>query len=148
MNVGCKLVTVLLIQLTLAGCASHAWGPGISSHKNFEVQIVDDPSKYRFMIQLLSKSSAPLCLHREGWPNDFGLPYSASPARLFWENGVLISKGQSLGICIGGCGRIEILPGDRLDGYIDYSAFGDREEIAKLPNRTLQFDVYPDKCPK
>lgn len=139
------LLAILAAQLIVVGCASDATTSNTSNKSEFHLQIVDDPQNLRFLLLLESQSPIPLCLQKEGWPSDSGLPYSVSAAQLRWDQGEIKSIGHSAGICIGGCGSIEIPPYGRLHGYIDYSAFGNPEVIAKLLNRVVEYEVHPTR---
>lgn len=135
--------TVAAVGLILPGCSS---APGKNEAAAFEVFVRDVPAESRFVLELRSNTDSRLCLARYGWPNDWGFVTSAAPARLISGDVSMTSKPWNANVCIGGCEPIIVAPHAKLVGFIAYRAFGNAEEVSKLPARVLDFPVYARKC--
>lgn len=141
------LLRLLSLGLVLAitGCATTAairWAP----KSEFDLSITDNPSQQRFDVALTSKAASALCLSKESWPSEAGLPLGFDGAVLTTSNGPkpLLPTGSAY--CPGGCGEVRIEPGQRIQGAIGYSAFGDAAAIAAESSRSLTFQVQPYLC--
>lgn len=140
-----KTGSLVLMTGLLAACASSSpirWAPP----SDFALAITDNPSSQHFDLSLTSKANTALCLSKESWPTESGLPLGFDGAQLKTSNGVkeLLATGSAY--CPGGCGYIRIEPRQRLRGLIPYSAFGDEKNITSDLNRRLIFEVHPFIC--
>jgi len=137
----------MLALVALTACATTAgidWAP----ESDFVLDIQDNPAQQRFDITLASKSSTPLCLPKESWPDAAALPAGFDGATLTTSSGKkdLLPTGSAY--CPGGCGEVRIEPGQKVEGAISYSAFGDSTAIAADNTRALDFQAHPYQCTK
>jgi len=139
-----RLLPVLL-ALAVAGCATAAaiqWAP----ESAFTLTTTDNPAQQRFDLVFSSKSDKPLCLSKEAWPAEAGLPPGFDGAVLTTSEGSkqLLPTGSAY--CPGGCGEVRVEPGQQVQGAIGYAAFGDAASIAVDTTRSLAFAVHPYVC--
>ncbi len=135
----------LLLALTVASCATTAaiqWAP----ESEFALATTDNPGQQRFDLVLSSKSDKPLCLSKEAWPAEAGLPPGFDGATLTTSSGSKSLLPTGSAYCPGGCGEVRIEPGQLVRGIITYQAFGDATAIAVDTNRSLTFAVHPYVC--
>jgi len=136
----------LLVLATLAACVSSSirW----ARPTDFSMVIVDNPARKRFDLTLTSKATEPLCLSKEAWPDEAGLPLGFDGAALVTSAGTkeLLPTGSTY--CPDGCGEVRVVPSQSVHGILPYSAFGDEEAIAKDSVRTLFFEAHPYICSK
>lgn len=131
-------------SLLLAACAMSPirWAPA----SDYALNITDNPAQQRFDLVLSSKSDKPLCLSKEAWPAEAGLPPGFDGATMTTSSGPnsLLPTGSAY--CPGGCGEVRIEPGQQIKGIIGYSAFGDVAAIAAERSRSLAFRAQPYIC--
>ncbi|MGO1073688.1 hypothetical protein [Lysobacter sp. CA199] len=135
----------LAAALVVAGCATIAairWAPDT----DFTLAITDNPSQRRFDLVLMSKAVVALCLSKESWPAEAGLPAGFDGAVLNTATGPKSLLPTGSAYCPGGCGEVRIEPGQLVRGTIAYKAFGDAAAIAADANRTLAFTAHPYIC--
>ncbi|KLD74412.1 hypothetical protein Y886_32735 [Xanthomonas hyacinthi DSM 19077] len=58
------------------------------------------------------------------------------------------AREENFGYCPGGCGKHRIGPGNQLQGFIAYDAFGDVQAIAQDAHKQLAYKVSPYLCAK
>ena len=112
----------------------------------FDLEIEDRASDSSFSISLDSNVGVPLCIAREGWPDDRGRVSEVFDVTLSHDDGVLRADGYHPPQCVGGCEPIVVAPFGRIDAMISYSSFGEPSAIAKLHGRKLNAAVFADTC--
>lgn len=140
-----RSILLLTTFLALGACAAVPtvrWAPAA----DFVLAAVDNPVGHRFELTLASKAKQALCLPREAWPAEGGLPLGFDGAQLGTYSGrkELLPTGSAY--CPGGCGEVRIEPGQTVRGALPYQAFGDAASIADDDGRTLHFEVHPYLC--
>ncbi|HEL3158094.1 TPA: hypothetical protein UMF67_001814 [Stenotrophomonas maltophilia] len=141
MNRGLSLLTLA----ALTACASSAsirWAPPT----DFALEIADNPTQQHFVLTLTSKAAEPLCLSKEAWPAEAGLPLGFDGATLNTSTGPqeLLPTGSAY--CPGGCGEVRVESGQSVRGVLPYAAFGDAAAIAADSTRSLSFEIHPYIC--
>lgn len=137
----------LLAILALAACAVSAhirW----AAPTDFALTIVDNPSLKRFDLTLTSHNPALLCLSREAWPSEEGLPVGFNGASVTTRDGLKALLPTGSAYCPGGCGEVRLKPSQSVRGLLPYAAFEDAAVIASDSDRALVFRVYPYICSK
>jgi len=137
---------ILLALAALTACASSPirW----ARPADFSLAIADNPAQKRFDLTLTSKVAEPLCLSKEAWPGETGLPLGFDGATLVTSAGTkeLLPTGSAY--CPGGCGEVRVTSDQTVRGILPYSAFGDEMTIAQDSMRSLSFEVHPYICSK
>lgn len=112
----------------------------------FSLEIDDVASEQAFLISIKSQASAPLCIAREGWPDNKGRVSEIFEVALLHKDGELKADGFHPPQCIGGCEPIVVAPFGRVNAKISYANFGDPAKIANLPQKILKADVFAHTC--
>lgn len=138
--------SVFLVALALlTACASSAPIRWVQP-ADFALAITDNPAKQQFDLTLTSKAAEPLCLSKEAWPAEAGLPLGFDGATLITSTGAkeLLPTGSAY--CPGGCGELRVGAGQSVRGVLPYAAFGDAVAITADSTRSLSFEVHPYVC--
>lgn len=113
---------------------------------SFSLSVTDNPADKQFDLVLNSAANAPLCLAKETWPAESGVPLGFDGAVLQTPSGSRSLQSTGSAYCPGGCGELRIEPGRSLRGVVPYRLFGDEGVIAAEAQRTLRFEVHPWPC--
>lgn len=136
---------VALLACLIAGCTFHPTATE-SQADPFTIEIEDIASDQTFRISIKSEASVPLCIAREGWPDNLGRVSEVFDINMLHAGGEIKANGFHPPMCIGGCEPIVIAPFNRLDAKIAYSNFGAPGDIANLRERTLKANVFAHAC--
>ena len=115
----------------------------------YELQVVDEPERRRFLLVLSSRDKRDICVERGTWPDAKGRTETGRFVySLRTERGTIFPHEPTVEIdCFDSpeC-SIRIRPGESLNGFIAYSEFGDPSKIRSLRKRELRADVVPSVC--
>lgn len=141
-----KTLFMLAAFAAIGACATH--GVEKAATTEFAFSVRENVSSSRFELELTSTSGAAICLPSESWPNDQGKLMVDVP-------GVVLSVGDQefaakgtlfSAYCPGGCGVVRVDPGETVQGFLDFSVFGDPEMISGAESRRLIYPISPYRC--
>lgn len=134
------LVAALMLMLT--ACATTS---GEVTSDDYSLDITTNDAEQRFDVALQSLSSKPLCVSVDSWPNSLGELHYASDyvAAVVGDNRYAI-RDQNFGYCLGSRCSHRIEPGQRLVGFVSYSAFPEAPLQGAAP--VLIFPVPVHSC--
>jgi hypothetical protein len=141
-----KALTAMAMTIALSACASTKVS-GVGKSPSFRIESKDLPAETKFEVSLISLDNRKICLSLEQWPRN-GEIYAREIVTLKSHDVLLPASTLDLGYCPGGCGTIEVLPGETITSSIHYSTFGPTEEIAALEDKVLLFAIGPFYCSK
>lgn len=129
-----------------AACASTIEPP--APPDAYRLEIRDNPAAHRFDLVLQSYDDRALCLPVDDWPTGTGmLRVEGNDVHVETAAGRLPARSAFSSLyCPGGCGVIRIAPGDALEGFFAYDAFGDAGRLAGDASRRLRFSGSPYRC--
>lgn len=138
-------MAVALVAL-LGSCAQKITRP---TADRYELDITDNAAERRFDVSLKSADNRAVCVSVENWPNSSG-HFTVEKDDTYLQVGPnrLPAKSKLMSAyCPGGCGKHRVEPNSSLRGFISYEVFGDPENLAKEPQKRLNFPVSPHYCP-
>lgn len=138
----------MAIGLMAGGCATSI--PEIEyavQGRDFNLSHREDAVRGRFDVVLTSNSKRPMCMSPPSWPSRSGrVSGGGDRTSLRGDNGVVAAIDTDFGYCIGPTCTIHVAPGQSVSGFIDYAAFGGRQAVEGLRNRSLDFRPNPYFC--
>jgi hypothetical protein len=140
-----RFIFIIGHMLALTSCANEIVRP---SQDSYHLNIIDNVTKQRFDIILISDDDRPICVSNENWPNSSGI-FTVENSEVFVESAAGIFSTQSplmSAYCPGGCGFHKIAPHSELQGFILYAAFYNSVNFADDPSKKLRFSVSPSYC--
>jgi hypothetical protein len=137
---------VLLAFATALSSCAHTPAPPPEAPR-IAVHVEDDPAHQRFLIEVTLVDVRKACVEDETLPTQIGTVVNGSRIRLRTIGAVLAPEENNGGFCPGGC-YSEMQPGESRKRFVNYSVFGNAEQIASLLSRTLEFSPDVFWCPK
>lgn len=140
--------------LLVSGCTTTSSEPKTTAtHRpRFEFSVEDQKERHRFVLRLRSTDQRTLCVEVERWPNKAGRLHFGSTWAFVASDGKIFPGGEeNFGYCLEDVGQPcyrRVNPGGVLEGFVEYSEFGNPRAIAKLANKRLHLPIDPVFCKK
>jgi len=112
----------------------------------YKLEITDEPAKLRFSLLLVSLDRREICIDPSAWPDAQGKTQTGRDVySIVTEQETLFPHEPTVYIDCFDC-ETRIRPGESLNGFIEYSEFGDAQMIRSRSKRALKVDIVPQVC--
>jgi hypothetical protein len=113
----------------------------------YKLEITDEPGKLRFSLLLRSLDQRDLCIGWDVWPDAQGKTQTGKYVySIVTEAATLFPHDPTVEIDCFDCKPTRIKPHESLNGFLEYSEFGDPQMIRSLSKRALKVDIKPQVC--
>jgi hypothetical protein len=124
-------------------CASGGAAVQLAAESEYVLNISPDVARRAFAVELISRSSRPLCISYAGWPRGGQVSH---PTRMTVDGRIYESDYENFGYCIGASCPRRIAPGGRLEAFISFSEFPGWDPGLDMSRAQVDFSVRPWRC--
>ena len=142
-NVGRTMRHAATALSALAAACASGGAVQFAAPSEYALNISPDVARGAFAVELVSRSSRPLCISFGIWPQGGQV---AHPVRMTVDGREYESEIENFGYCIGPSCPHRIAPGGRLQSFISFSEFPAWDPAMDMSRAQLDFSVRPWRC--